>query len=146
VTLSIQPACTLYEQGKKLGNSVPALNLKRPPGSYKFVCQDKKNQIYYPFHVKISSGETTTYKKTLQKGSLIVHTNPWSLVYSQLHGKLGRSGEKIPLYEGEYRLLLYKRGILIPGPGTQRQTTITIRPNVVSRTPKIDFPAEDDEE
>ncbi|MCB9643587.1 MAG: hypothetical protein H6728_10995 [Myxococcales bacterium] len=144
--ISIQPACTLFEGGRNLGKTDKEIVLKRDPGTYNFLCKDQKKLLFYSFSVKVPSSGSATFQKTLRPGILHVHTRPWSMVYSKRFGKLGRSGGPIQVYEGTYRLLLYKRGTLIPGPGMQLQHRVTIRPGKTTRTPVLEFPAQDDEE
>ncbi len=144
--ISIQPACTLYEKGQSLGKTDKSILLQRGPGTYRFLCKEEKKLLFYSFSVTVPASGQAEYTKTLRPGTLYVHSRPWSMVYSKSYGKLGRSGGPITLYEGTYDLLLYKRGSLIPGPGMQLQQRVTIRPSQTTRTPALEFPAQDDDE
>lgn len=142
--ITVQPACTLF-LGSDLKGTSTAFRISLTPGNYRFHCINRTQRILHTFRIRIQSGQLTKYTKTLQKGTLLLQAKPWALISAKRIGDLGRTGQSISLYQGTYRLTLYKKGSRVPGPGMRETRTVTIRPNQTTRPTLVQFPVLDDE-
>lgn len=145
VSITVQPQCTLFIGNDVKGSSSPALKLALTPGSYLFRCVNRQKRLLHTFRVRVNAGQTTTYTKTLQTGTLRLTSKPWASIAAKGLGIIGKTGTSISLYQGRYRLTLYKKGSQIPGPGMRKHATVTIRPGSTTTPATIQFPVLDDE-
>ena len=107
--LHIRPACKLFE-GHRLLSAKGASVLDKKPGTYHFRCVNRKRLINHRFRVRVRSGSSNQYRKTLSFGRLIVHSKPWSKVFLVPFGQIGFSSQPITLPVGTHHLIFYKKG------------------------------------
>ncbi len=143
--LSVRPTCTLYVDGKKKGETASTLNLLLKAGTHRFLCVNKKRFLRKSFSVTLKSGEVKHYKKIFRMGTLLIYSDPWATIFIKGLGTIGRTGRRISLAAGRYRLILYKKGNTIPGPGMQEVRIVTIRPGRTTTPATVKFPNFDEE-
>ena len=144
--ISIKPACTIYIDNKKQGSSSPTLKIALSAGTHRVRCVNRKAHYQKAFTLNIKKGQTTRHNSTSAIGTLIVRSTPWSIIQAGRYGFVGRSGQRIQLPVGKYRLVLFKKGSKIPGPGMQViLRNIQLRAGKVTRTKMVSFPTFDDE-
>jgi hypothetical protein len=145
MTISIQPTCTLYLKKKELGKSYPARFFNLEPGNHSMTCINQEKKIIHQFNLLIISGQQVSYNRILRSGEVIMTSNPWSDIYIPQFGKVGKTGDKLTMYEGRYEVQLYKQGSPLPTPGFRQTIWITVRPGRLTRPNPVSFPILDDE-
>jgi len=139
LSVQLTPACTLYQGGQKLGASIPAKTIIRPAGSYTFKCINKKLFIKHSFTVKVQAGQMAKYNYKFPIGTLMVRSSPWASIHMKGYGRIGKTNKPLRMAAGSYRIVLYKKGNVLPGPG-QKIMNVQVYGSRTTSPKKIDFP------